>query len=151
MKLAAHLEKIAKLERTRARLAPDADFELWFWATMNLGTHMVNAALHDCGATIAEDTYPTQPGVYLVPGTGTALEPRFRPLGDVMHVGRPKVETPVPEDVAAMMRAMEVIEHHRDPCIRGERTPTPAIARECDEALATVRTLFERRMPSFTR
>ena len=75
-----------------------------------------------------------------------ALVSAFRPLGDVLHVGRPKVEAPVPADVAAMMHAMEIIEHHRDPCIRGEREPAPAIAQECDTAIRQVMALFRARM-----
>ena len=146
MRIAAHVAKIAKLEALRARLDPDADFELWFWTTMNLGTHAVNAALHQCGATREDDAYATQPGVYLVAGAGGALESAFRPLGDVLHVGRPKVEAPVPADITAMMHAMEVIEHHRDPCIRGEREPTPAIAQECDDAITQVMALLRARL-----
>ncbi len=146
MRIASHVAKIAKLEALRARLDPDADFELWFWTTMNLGTNAVNAALHQCGATREDDAYATQPGVYLVAGPGGALESAFRPLGDVLHVGRPKVEAPVPADITAMMHAMEIIEHHRDPCIRGEREPTPAIARECDDAITQVMALLRARL-----
>lgn len=146
MNIASHREKIAKLEALRARLDPMEDFELWFWAGMNAGTHAVNAALHHAGVTGAEDRFPTQPGVYLVPQPGGALQPMLKPLGDVLHVGRPRVEAPVPEDIARMMSRMEVIEHHRDPCIRGEREPTRAIAEECDAALRAVLALFEGRV-----
>lgn len=146
MRIASHVAKIAKLEALRARLDPDADFELWFWTTMNLGTNAVNAALHQCGATREDDAYATQPGVYLIAGADGALESAFRPLGDVLHVGRPKVEAPVPADITAMMHAMEIIEHHRDPCIRGEREPTPAIARECDDAITQVMALLRARL-----
>ena len=66
MKVASHLEKIARLELLRARLDPLADFELWFWAGMTAGTHAVNAALHHAGITDDGDAYPSQPGVYLV-------------------------------------------------------------------------------------
>ena len=138
MNVAAHQEKIRKLEALRARLDPLADFELWFWAAMNAGTHAVNAALHHAGVTRPDDVFPTQPGVYLVPLAGGGLALAYQPLGDVMHVGRPRIEAPVPSDIAAMMQAMEVIEHHRDPCIRGEREPTSAIADECAQALERV-------------
>jgi hypothetical protein len=130
-----HLEKIAKLEALRARLDPMADFELWFWAGMTAGTHAVNAALHDANVTLDDDAFPTQPGVYLVAQANGALRPEFRPLGDVLHVGRPKVEGPVPADVAAMMHEMELIERYRDPCLREGMAPTEAIANECDAAL----------------
>jgi hypothetical protein len=147
MDVASHLEKIRKLEALRARLDPMDDFELWFWSAMNAGTHAVNAALHHAGATRPDDVFPTQPGVYLIPQGDGTLKPGFHPLGDILHVGRPKVEGPVPEDVTRMMKEMEVIEHHRDPCIRGERTPTRAIADECDRALRSVLELLHRRLP----
>lgn len=145
MNVAAHQEKIRKLEALRARLEPLEDFELWFWALMNAGTHAVNAALHHAGVTRPDDVFPTQPGVYLVP-QAQGLAPAYRPLGDVLHVGRPKVEVPVPGDIAAMMQAMELIEHHRDPCIRGEREPTRAIADECAQALGRVLQALDARL-----
>lgn len=148
MNIASHLEKIRKLEALRARLDPMEDFELWFWSAMNAGTHAVNAALHEAKITRADDVFPTQPGVYLVPQPDSSLRPAFHPLGDVLHVGRPKVEGAIPEDVRAMMREMEVIEHHRDPCIRGERQPTPAIAHECERVLARCLEILRQRIPA---
>lgn len=148
MNVASHLEKIRKLEALRERLDPMDDFELWFWSAMNAGTHAVNAALHHAGVTRADDVFPTQPGVYLVSRTDSSLQASFHPLGDVLHVGRPKVEGAIPEDVAKMMAEMEVIEHHRDPCIRGERQPTRAIAEECDRALRRCLNLLAKRIPS---
>lgn len=147
MNVAAHLEKIRKLEALRAKLDAMEDFELWFWAAMNAGTHAVNAALHHAGVTRADDVFPTQPGVYLVPQPDKTTRSAFQPLGDVLHVGRPKIDGPVPEDVASMMQQMEVIEHHRDPCIRGEREPTRAIAEECDRALHRCLDLLAQRLP----
>jgi hypothetical protein len=146
MNVASHLEKIRKLEALRARLDPMDDFELWFWSAMSAGTHAVNAALHDAKITRADDVYPTQPGVYLVPQPDSSVRAAFHPPGDVLHVGRPRVEGPIPEDVAAMMREMEIIEHHRDPCIRGERQPTPAIAQDCERALLRCLDLLGKRI-----
>lgn len=134
MNIASHVEKIRRLERVRHRLDPVDDFELWFWASMTAGTHAVNAALHATGLTDAGDHFPTQPGVYLVSTGNGGFAPAFRPLGDILHVGRPTVEgTPDPA-VARMMAAMETIEHHRDPCIRGEREPTSAVIADCEAA-----------------
>ena len=146
MNIASHLDKIERFEKLRSRLDTMGDFELWFWVAMNAGTNAVNAALHHAGATLADDVFPTQPGVYLVPGTDGQLKPEFRPPGDVLHVGRPKIEGKLPEDVTAMMQAMEIIEHHRDPCIRGERDPSPEIAAECDQALRRCLNLLSKRM-----
>lgn len=148
MNIASHLDKIDRFEKLRARLDPMEDFELWFWSAMNAGTNAVNAALHHAAVTRADDVFPTQPGVYLVPGKNGALVPGFHPLGDVLHVGRPKIEAPIPDDVAAMMQAMEIIEHHRDPCIRGEREPTREIAAECDQALGRCLALLAKRIPN---
>ncbi|TAK81566.1 MAG: hypothetical protein EPO20_26075 [Betaproteobacteria bacterium] len=147
MNVASHLQKIRKLEALRSRLDPMDDFELWFWSAMNAGTHAVNAALHDAKITRADDVFPAQPGVYLVPQPDSSVRPAFHPLGDVLHVGRPKIDAPIPEDVAAMMHEMELIEHHRDPCIRGERPPTPAIAQQCERALRRCLELLGKRLP----
>jgi hypothetical protein len=82
-----------------------------------------------------------------VPGADGALAPRFAPLGDVLHVGRPPIEAPVPADVEGLMHAMERIEQHRDPCVRGGRRPTPDVVAECDEALGECLALLARRVP----
>jgi hypothetical protein len=91
--------------------------------------------------------FPTQPGVYLVPARDGSPKPAFRPLGDVLHVGRPKIEAPVPEHVAQMFHAMETIEQHRDPCVRFGREPTPAIVAECDAALRRCLDLLHQQVP----
>jgi hypothetical protein len=150
MKTASHIEKIAKLEALRGRLDPADDFELWFWTGMTAGTHAVNAALHHAGVTSDDDIFPTQPGVYLVPQADGSLEPAFCTLGDVLHVGRPKIDVPVPEDVAAMMHEMETVEQHRDPCVRERREPTREIVEECGNALGRCLQLLHRRIPAVT-
>jgi len=146
MKVASHMEKIAKLEALRERLDPLQDFELWFWTGMTAGTHAVNAALHHAAVTLDDDVFPTQPGAYLVPQPDGSLRAAFGPLGDVLHVGRPKIDAPVPEDVAAMMHEMEIVERHRDPCLREGVAPTAAIAGECDAALSRCLRLLACRM-----
>jgi hypothetical protein len=148
MKISSHLEKIAKLEALRGRLDPSEDFELWFWAGMTAGTHAVNAGLHHAGITGAEDIFPTQPDVYLVPQPDGSLKPAFHPLGDVLHVGRPKIDAPVPEDVAAMMHEMKIVEQHRDPCVRDRCEPTREILEECENALGRCLQLLRERLPA---
>ena len=150
MKVASHLEKIARLELLRARLDPLADFELWFWAGMTAGTHAVNAALHHAGITDDGDAYPSQPGVYLVGQPDGSLKPCFRRLGDVLHVGRPPIDAPVPEDIATMMHQMEFVERYRDPCVREGLAPTKEIVQECDAALHLCLELLERRTDGAT-
>jgi hypothetical protein len=135
MNVASHKEKIDKLMALRQRLDPLEDFEMWFWAGMTAGTHAVNAALHQAGVTRDDDKFPTQPHVYLSRQPDGCLKSAFGPLGDVLHVGRPKVEDPIPADVATMMEQMEVIEHYRDPCLRDGVAPSAEIAARCDAAL----------------
>jgi hypothetical protein len=148
MKITSHLEKIAKLEMLRSRFDPRDDFEMWFWAGMAAGTHAVNAALHHANITRDDDIFPTQPGVYLMQQGDGSLKPAFRALGDVLHVGRPKIAAPLPDDVAAMMHAMEIVEHHRDPCVRERREPTREIIEECDSALGHCLQLLRQRIPA---
>jgi len=146
MHIADHVHKLTKLERLRGRLEPLPHFELWFWATMTAGTHAVNAALHHAGVTEAADAFAMQPGVYLVPAPDGTLRPAFCALGDVLHVGRPVIEAPVPADVVQMMHAMERIETHRDPCVREGRVPTQGIVDECDQALRECLALLNTRL-----
>ena len=146
MMIPAHLDKIRRLEAVRGRLDPLDDFELWFWAGMHAGTHAVNAALHHAGLTREEASFATQPGVYLVPRPDAPPDCTPRPLADVLHVGRPEVPGPIPAEVSALMHAMEVIEHYRDPCVRGDRLPTAEIVGECESALRQVFRLLEVRL-----
>ena len=147
MQISGHLKKVNKLNRLRARLDPLEDFELWFWATMMSGTHAVNAALHHSGVTEPVEAYAMQPGVYLVPQPDGRLVPKFAALGDVLHVGRPVIEDPVPEDVHRMMHAMERIEEHRDPCVREGCKPTRAIVDACEQAFDECMAALDHRCP----
>jgi hypothetical protein len=147
MQISGHLKKVGKLNRLRARLDPLDDFELWFWATMMSGTHAVNAALHHSGVTEPVDAYAMQPGVYLVPQPDGRLVSSFAPLGDVLHVGRPVIEAPVPEDVHQMMHAMERIEEHRDPCVREGCKPTREIVEACEKAFDECMAILNHRCP----
>ena len=147
MKIESHFEKIQRYNALRNRLDAFADFEIWFWTTMNAGTQAVNAALHAGGIT--EDGpcwYPQQPGVYMVEDkeSGT-FKPAFRPLGDVLHVGRPKIEKPLPEGVKRVAELMDVIEKWRDPCVRDGHPVTQEIIDAIDgayqEAIAMARAI----------
>jgi hypothetical protein len=146
MKITCHLDKIAKLEALRGRLDPCEDFELWFWAGMTAGTHAVNAALHHAHVTSDDDIFPTQPGVYLVQQPDGSLKPAFHSLGDVLHVGRPKVQAVLPADIAVMMHDMEIVEQYRDPCVRDRCEPTAEIVEDCKSALARCLELLQKRM-----
>lgn len=146
MKIDSHLAKVRRLRATRDRLDPLDDFELWFWAGMHAGTHAVNAALHHAGLTRDDEVFATQPGVYLVPSADGPPREALHPLADVLHVGRPHVPGEIPQDLARMMHAMEVVEQYRDPCVRGDRAPTAEIVAECDAALRECLDLLDRRI-----
>jgi hypothetical protein len=107
----------------------------------------VNAALHQAGVTEPVEAYAMLPGVYLVPQPDGQLVPAFGALGDVLHVGRPVIETPVPEDVNRMMHAMERIEEHRDPCVREGCKPTREIVDACEQAFAECMAILNQRCP----
>ena len=146
MHIAAHLQKISRLQRSRARLDAAADFEMWFWAAMQAGTHALNAALHHAGLTRQSDAFAMQPGVYLVPQQDGLLAPQLLPPGDVLHLGRPKIEGELPADIQRIAHAMEVIEGYRDPCVRQGRPATPQIAAECDAALQECLSVLRQRL-----
>lgn len=146
MHIASHLEKIGRFESARWRLDPLEDFELWFWATMCSGTNAVNAALHHAGVTPAESAFPSQPGVYQAPQAQGEPRAVLKELGDVLHVGRPPIKAPVPEDIAAMMKAMDRIEAYRDPCTRGEMDINPQVVADCEGAYELCLSLMKQRL-----
>lgn len=146
MHINAHLLKISRLERSRSRLDPTVDFELWFWATMQAGTQALNAALHHAGLTSDRNAFPMQPGVYLVPQDDGSLAPQLLAPGDVLHLGRPRIEGELPVDLQRMAHAMETIEAYRDPCVREGRPATPEITAECDAAWQECLSLLRRRL-----
>jgi len=147
MIITSHLEKIERLNDLRARLDPNDDFELWFWSTMVAGTNAVNAALHHAGITPAESAFPSQPGVYYVPGgspsDAAGYKPVLKAMGDVLHVGRPPIPVPVPANLQAMMKAMEQIEYFRDPCTRGDMTINADVIGGCESAYQQCLKLLE--------
>jgi hypothetical protein len=149
MLISSHLDKINRLNDVRRRLDPLADFELWFWSTMVAGTNAVNAALHQAGLTPEESAFPSQPGVYYVL-KDAGYQPVLKAKGDVLHVGRPPIEGPVPEDVHLMMEAMEQIEKYRDPCTRGDTNPSAEIVERCETAYRQCLQLLKNRLPEFT-
>ncbi|BAT61830.1 hypothetical protein GJW-30_1_04392 [Variibacter gotjawalensis] len=148
MMITSHRDKIARLNSLRARLDPLEDFELWFWSTMTAGTNAVNAALHHAGLTKEESAFPSQPGVYSVAtgDSGNAFRSELRALGDVLHVGRPPVPGTIPPDIAEMMTVMEIIEHYRDPCTRGDMAIDRQTVSACDKAYLRCAALLETRL-----
>ena len=105
----------------------------------------LNAVLHQAGLTSDDPVFSTIPGVHLVRQADGSYARELRGPGDVSHVGWPPVEGSVPADVRELEHALEAIEQHRDPCLRGDRVPTRAIADECDAAFARVTAILAAR------
>lgn len=145
MQIASHLDKFHRLADLRTRLDPLADFELWYWTTLTAGTNALNASLHLAGLTSDEPVFSTIPGVHMVRQPDGSYRRELRGPGDVSHVGWPPIEGHIPDDIHALEHALEQIEQHRDPCLRGERQPTPAIVDECSAAFIEVSGILNRR------
>lgn len=144
MKIAAHLEKAKRMDAVRGRLDPLEDFELWFWMSMCGGTHALNAALHRVGATDGGDYFCTQSiDVYLEPAGAGEYRHALRYGCDLIHVGMPKLEAPIPAPLEQACAAMQVLEELRDPCIRGDAAITPAVVAAVDNAYRTCLRLTE--------
>ncbi|MFF0283946.1 hypothetical protein OCS65_01770 [Rhodococcus aetherivorans] len=139
MNIASHLDKFERLCDLRDRLHPLEDFELWYWTTLTAGTNAYNASLHDAGLTRDDRLFSTIPGVHVAPQPDGTYRRILCGLGDVSHVGWPSVPRPIPPDIEALEHALETIEHHRDPCLRGYHTPDRHIVDECEHAFSQVR------------
>ena len=143
MKVAAHADKVQRLAALRARLDPLQDFELWYWTSLTAGTNMLNATLHLAGLTSDERVFSTIPGVHVVPQPDGSWRRELRGPGDVSHVGWPPIEGTIPPHIRALEDALHALEEHRDPCLRGDRQPTPAIVAECERAFGQVKSIFD--------
>ena len=144
MNMAAHAEKIRRLEDLRGRLDPLQDFELWYWTTLTAGTNIWNATLHAAGLTSEERVFSTIPGVHVVPQADGSFRRELRGPGDVSHVGWPAIPGPMPEHVQRLEAALHALEEFRDPCLRGDRRPTQAIADACNRAFAEAYSVYHR-------
>lgn len=147
----SHLEKISRLRDLRTRLHALDDFELWYWTTLTAGTNALNAVLHDAGLTRDDPVFSTIPGVHLVRQPDGRYARELRGPGDVSHVGWPPIAGEIPQDIAALMQALEAIEAHRDPCIRGNRVVTRSTVDECEAAFEQVVGVLRGRFPQAVR
>jgi hypothetical protein len=143
MKVISHLDKVQRLWALRQHLDSLADFELWFWTTLTASINVFNATLHLTGLTRDDPVFSTIPGVHVAKQPDGSYARELRGLGDVSHVDWPAIEGEVPQAIRQLEHALRIIEHHRDPCIRGDRVPTQAIVDECEQAFAQVMYAFE--------
>ena len=139
MKIAAHLEKFDRIDATLGRLDLADDPELWIWTAMSAATHLLNAALHACGATRETDSFHTQAmGLYAVPlrEHGGFRDEMHEP-GDVMHVGQPPISTPLPEAISGACAALQILEELRETHVRGSEPIPPGAAERWSVAYAS--------------
>ena len=147
MKISSHADKIHRLLQLRERLDPLQDFELWYWSSLTAGTNIWNAALHACGLTSEDRAFSTIPGVHVVPQADGGWRRELRGPGDVSHVGWPQIPGDMPAPIKRLEAALHALEEHRDPCLRADRTPTPAIVAECERALSQAIAVYQALVP----
>ncbi|WP_235195530.1 MULTISPECIES: hypothetical protein [Pandoraea] len=123
---------------------------MWFWTTLTASTNVFNATLHLMGITRDDPVFSTIPGVHVVQQPDGSYARELRGLGDVSHVGWPKIEGNMPEAIRQIEYSVSVIEHHRDPCIRGDRVATQATVNECEQAFGHIMCTFEQALKGAT-
>lgn len=138
MEVAIHMEKVGRLEDLLGRLDPADDFELYMWACMTAGTQALNAAMHTLGVTEPGRLYPHQiPGIYVEP---EPVDGEWRLVmaapGDVIHLGLPPVDKPVPPVLEEASRSLTFIEDLREVYVRGGEAVTPEVVALCRHAYA---------------
>ena len=145
MRIPSHIEKVKRLTALRQRFDPFADFELWFWATLTAGTNTLNASLHRAGLTSDDPVFSSIPGVHMVRQPDGSYTRELRGLGDVSHVNWPPVEG-APEHIRRLEQTLEAIEQYRDPCVRGDETPTKSVIEDCERAFAEAFSIYTQTM-----
>jgi len=137
MKIVAHLEKFRRFNALRAHFDPTSEFELWYWLSLSAGTALINAALHSAQITREHRSFATQVvHVYLVmEPDGSSRHAILRDV-DVIHVGMPAFNGPLPSTIAEAFAAMEIIEKFRDPCVRADHPINQEVIETCSTAYA---------------
>lgn len=143
MKTTSHLEKFQRLCALRQRLDPLRDFELWYWTTLTASTNALNASYHVCGLTQPDPVFSTIPGVHMAQQADGSYARVLRGPGDVSHLHWPPIDGPKPQALNALEHAIEAIEAHRDPCLRGDRLPSATIVQAVDASFQDVRRMLE--------
>lgn len=139
MKIEDHLEKWRRFDSARARLDPVEDFELWFWALSSAGTSIINAALHQQGLTDENRYFATQmPDIYAVPDASGGWQHKMGVRCDLIHVGIPEIDAPLPPALEQACSAMHQIEQFRNPCIRNTTPVTREIIQTCADSYSVV-------------
>jgi hypothetical protein len=139
MKITSHVRKWERFDALRSRFDAEREFELWYWATLSGGTSLINAALHAAGVTEENDLFATQmPDVYAIHEGPGFWRHVLATRCDLIHVGLPEIQDPLPEDIAKAFAEMERIEDHRDPCVRADRPVTDEVIGRCDASYRAI-------------
>ena len=145
MRIAAHREKVRRIDAARSRLDPERDLELWLWSSASVGNHALNAILHHLGITEQDDVYPTQVAGVYVAFDAPGAEPRrlVKPPGDVLHLGMPPLDRALPASLDAACEALALIEATAGYRIRGGESVSADTIRECARAYALFMDAFD--------
>ena len=139
MRIAGHITKFERFDALRARFDPGEEFELWYWMGLSAGTAIINAALHALAITREEDSFASQIGdIYVVMDPDGSWHHELRSGVDLIHVGLPPIDAPLPEPMQRIFAAMERMEAYRDPCTRGQQPITPQTIANCDTAYCEI-------------
>lgn len=120
MQTSEHLFKAEAFERSIAKLDPSEDGALYVVFLLRAATNRVNAALHALGVTSD--------------GAATAAK-----LGDLNHTYKPKLNTPVPDELRAAFSHLAFMEDLRPDYVRGPKPVDDATLAACETAYAGIR------------
>jgi hypothetical protein len=120
MRIRDHLSKAGAFERSIAKLDPIEDGALYVVFLMRAATNRVNAALHALGITSDGPATPAKPG-------------------DLNHSYKPKLITPVPDELRAAFKHLAFIEGLRPDYVRGPKPVDDATRAACKTAYAGIR------------
>lgn len=120
MQTSDHLSKAEAFECSIAKLDPTEDGALYVVFLLRAATNRVNAALHALGVTSDDPATPAK-------------------LGDLNHTYKPKLNTPVPDELRAAFRHLAFIEDLRPDYVRGPKPVDDATLAACEAAYSGIR------------
>jgi len=120
MQISDHLSKAEAFERSIVKLNPTEDGALYVVFLMRAATNRVNAALHALGVTSDDAATPAK-------------------VGDLNHTYKPKLNTPVPDELRAAFKHLAFIEELRPGYVRGPKPVDDATLTACETAYAAIR------------
>jgi hypothetical protein len=135
VKIEEHVRKWQRFDSVRSRLHPIDEFELWYWSMLSGAMALINAALHAWRITAENDLFATQtPNVYIVIESPEAWHYEIGVGGDLIHLGLPAIDAPMPAPLQPACDAMLAFESYRDDYVRGDKAVTEDIVANCESA-----------------